>query len=88
MNRVGYLGLQMCNGYSNTLPEGPIKRLTLAVDLWIETHTGLLTQINVSPKFYHSLTKEVGYPVLFVETLVGGTEIVVKPMQDSEIEVK
>ena len=88
MNRVGYLGLQMLNGYSHTYPEGPVKRLTFAVDQWIEKHTGLISKITVSPKFYHALTKEVGYPVIYVETLVGGVEILVKPHQDIEVEVR
>jgi hypothetical protein len=86
--RVGYLGLQMCNGFSDRMQEGPMQRLVFTIDCWIEKNTGLISEITVSPKFYHALTKEVGYPVLFVETLVGGTEIVVKPMQDTEIEVR
>lgn len=87
MNRVGYLGLQMLNGYSSTYQEGPVKRLSFAIDQWIEKHTGLIQAITVNPKFYHALTREVGYPVLFVDTLVGGVEIKIKAQQDAEVEV-
>lgn len=86
--RTGYLGLQMLNGYSSTYKDGPVKTLSFAIDQWIETHTGALSKIKVNPKFYHKLTKEVGYPVLFIDTLVGGVEVKIDANQSAEIVVK
>lgn len=86
--KKGYFGIQRLNGYSHTLEDGAIKELVYAVDMWIEKHAGLIQTITVNPKFYHALTREVGYPVLFVDTLVGGVEIKIKAQQDAEVVVK
>jgi hypothetical protein len=83
----GYLDIQRLNGYSHTQPEGPLRKLTYAVDLWIEKNTALISKIVVSTDFYGELLNAVGYDVETVDTLVGEARLLVKIGQIPEIEV-
>jgi hypothetical protein len=86
--KAGYLGLQMLNGYANTLPEGPLRKLTYAVDLWIEKNTTIISHIVVTPFFYVELCHSLGQSVETVDTLVGEALLIVSPANNiPEIQV-
>lgn len=88
INRTGYLGLQMLVGYSSTYKKEPIRTLAHEIEIWLNTHTGLISKITVTPKFYKALKKEVGYPVLHVDTLVATAELVVDNFQTEKIRIR
>lgn len=85
----GYSGLELSFlvGYSSKDTEGPIKTLTYTVEQWLNIHTGLITEISFSPRFYKQLTKEVGHPVIFVDTLIGRANVRVNKFQKEPVRI-
>jgi hypothetical protein len=73
----GYLGIQMLNGYSHTIPESrpKLKALVEAVDKSIDKGE-CANLVEVTNKFYEALTKELGQDLFVLDTLVGKMNVI------------
>lgn len=64
------------NGRSHTAGNLSLRKLTLAIDLWINKNNGLIKSVSFSKGFDNLFLKENGFRPNMVATLVGDAKVI------------
>lgn len=75
--KKGYLGLQYMQGVNYEGKYQLCREVAYAIDLRIEHNVTTDLRVSLSREFYGRLSKEVGYPVVWIEHLLGQCRVLI-----------